>query len=182
LWATQNDFSRRVTGSDNGVSNLPLEHEVQTFPSGTTGTSFGVNMVKVLPQSLITVKTWLGSVSGSGAAHAWTGLLVSLGSTHLISGLQRVASLRLPWKGHRGCLGVLGGRPRTEMAKRTANGAHILLSRLQFVAIEWWRGDEKNYHVRICIKAGKNPIFSKRKSGFWFLVQKPDGFWFFLYP
>jgi hypothetical protein len=31
-------------------------------------------------------------------------------------------------------------------------------------------------------QAGKNPIFSKRKSGFWFLVQKPDGFWFFLYP
>jgi hypothetical protein len=31
-------------------------------------------------------------------------------------------------------------------------------------------------------KAGKNPIFSKKKIGFLVLVQKPDGFWFFLYP
>jgi hypothetical protein len=31
-------------------------------------------------------------------------------------------------------------------------------------------------------KAGKNPIFSKKKIGFLVFGAKPDGFWFFLYP
>jgi hypothetical protein len=32
LWTVQNDFFRRVTDSDNGVSNLPLEHRGTCTP------------------------------------------------------------------------------------------------------------------------------------------------------